>query len=273
MRINTRHLLLTATALHAVAFENRPGWKMDGDKLATDANGNPIYIDDAGREIVTESGTIGRLNGEAKQHRERAEKAEAAAKKYEGIDPEAARKALDTVGKLDQKQLIDAGKVDEVKQQITAQYETQLNEVKQVNTTLQAERDGLIKSNAFTKSKFISERVAVPPEMFEKTFGDQFKVEDGKVVPYGRDGNPVYSKKRMGEIADVDEAFEIILETYPHKDTVLKAVQNGGSGNNGGGGQRGQGRFLPRATFDAMEPGAKAAAGEQIRKGELTLQE
>lgn len=266
-------MLLCSVAARAVAFDaGKTGWKLDADgKLAMDANGNPIYVAADGAEMATEPGTIARLNGESKQHREAKERAEASLKKFEGLDPEKARSALETVGKLDSKSLIDAGKVDEVKQQMSAQYEAQLTEAKQTNAALQTNLDNMTKATTFAKSKFIAERIAVPPEMFEATFGSQFKVEDGKVVPYGRDGNPIYSKKRMGEIADVDEAFEIIVDAYPHKDTILKAQSPGGTGGGGGGGQRGVGRVVRRADFDAMSPADKQATMQATSKGEMQV--
>ncbi|MFH7191473.1 hypothetical protein ACHWGL_31730, partial [Klebsiella pneumoniae] len=57
-----------------------------------------------------------RLNGEAKSHRERAEKAEGVAKAFEGIaDAEAARNALETVKNLSAGDLVKAEKVEEIK--------------------------------------------------------------------------------------------------------------------------------------------------------------
>lgn len=259
-------------AIHAVFDSGKAGWKMDGDKLALDEAGNPIYIQTDGTERSVGGDTISKLNGEARQHRERAEKAEQTLKAFEGItDAEAARKALDTVKKLDAKQLIDAGEVDKVRDEVAKGYQQQLTEAQKNAEALQDRVNNMTKQTAFATSKFIQERVAVPPEMFQATFERNFKVEDGKLVPYGPDGNKIYSKKRMGEVADVDEAFEIMLETYPHKDSVLKAPNVGGSGNNGSGGNRGGGRFMSRADFDKLAPAQSAEAAALAGKGELTI--
>ena len=69
---------LLATTAHVAPVSFAPGtagWKMDADGHIVLKDGNPVYVDSEGREIVTESGTISRLNGEAKANRERAEKA------------------------------------------------------------------------------------------------------------------------------------------------------------------------------------------------------
>lgn len=272
--MNKRSISLTAiaVAIAGVRAFNNTGWKMDGDKLAVDAKGNPIYLDSNGGEMSVEGGTISRLNGEAKSYRERAEAAEATVKKYDGItDPAAAIKALDTVSKLDQKKLMEAGEVEKVHNEIKATFTGQLNEATKRGDELQAQLDSRIKSGDVRASKFVQERIAVPVEMFESVFASKFKVENGKTVPVGLDGNPIYSKKRAGELADIDEAFEIMVEGYAHKDTILKAAANPGSGNNGNGGNRGTGNKMSRATFDGLPPMEKANAGAAMAKGELSI--
>ncbi len=269
--MNIRMKLALSTSMLALAFDSGSGWKMDGDKIATDASGNPIYINASGIEQTVEGGTISRLNGEAKGHRERAEKAEASLKVFEGLDPEAARKAIETVGKLDAKQLIDAGEVDKVRAEVGSQYQGQLTAAQQALQDANGKIDGLTLDRAFSRSEFIANRIAVPREMFEATFGRNFKIEDGKPVPYGPDGNKIYSKKKMGEIADVDEAFEILVENYAHKDTILRANGNSGSGNNGNGGNRGGSRQIKRSEFEAMSPMEQSKAAQAAGKSEITI--
>lgn len=268
-------MLALGVSVIAIAFENKSGWKLDADGKVEMKDGNPVYIDASGNEMVVEGGTISRLNGEAKQHREAKEAALSQLDKFKVdgklIDVEAARKALETVANIDAKKLIDAGKVDEVKQQITAQFQTQLDEREKAINGLSGKVNGMTLDKAFSSSKFITENVAVPSDMFRKAFGDNFKVEDGKVIPYGSDGNPIYSKTRHGEIADFDEGIEHIVSTYPNRDAILKAKGGSGSGAGGNGGQRGQGRYMKRSEFDALAQGEKAQVGAQMAKGEVTI--
>lgn len=276
MNIKTTLLAAVATAAMATAFENKPGWKMDGDKLALDANGNPIYINSAGEEQSVKGDTIANLNSEAKTHRTAKEKAEADLAKYKGpdgklIDPDTAIKAMDTIGKIDAKKLIDAGEVDKVRDTIKAEFAQQITE----RDNAIAERDGKINTmmidGVFKGSEFIAERVAMPRDFFEAAMRSNFKVEDGKVVAYDKSGNRLMSKKSVGEFADPNEALELLVEHHPQKDTILKAVSGGGTGGGGGGGGRGAGATMRRADFDALDPGAKAEAGVAMGKGELAV--
>ena len=106
--------------------------KLDDQGHAVLQDGMPVYVYEDGKEVPFDApaamSKIGELNKENKGHRERAEKAETSLKVFEGLDPETARKALETVKNLDDKKLIDAGKVDEIKAEVTAAWKMQLEE-------------------------------------------------------------------------------------------------------------------------------------------------
>lgn len=210
--------------------------------------GKPVYVHDDGKEVafdvVSTVSTITRLNGEAKGHRERAESAETKLKVFEGLDPEAARKAVDTVSKIDQKKLVDAGEIDTVRSEISKGYESKLSEaetrLKELEGQLYSEKIG----GSFSRSKTIAEKFAIPPDLIQARFGSAFKIEDGKVVAYDPHGNKIYSRARPGELADFDEAIETLVDAYPYKDQILKGSGASGSGagsSAGGGGQRPKG--------------------------------
>jgi hypothetical protein len=150
----------------AIGYDNETGWKMDGDKLALDSDGNPIFVGNDGREMSVKGDTITGLQGQVTRHREAKESAETKLAKFDGItDVDAAKKAIDTVSRLDAKTLIDAGKVDEVKAQITQQFQEQLTErdlaLAKANSTL----DTMRLDSAFSASEFMRDRISVPPEM------------------------------------------------------------------------------------------------------------
>jgi hypothetical protein len=231
--------------------------EVDGKTYAEVQDGKPVYEDTDGKVVAFDApgtrDTITRLNGEAKGHRERAEKAEAALKPFEGItDPAAAKKALETLGSLDQKKLIDAGEVEKVKAEIAKGYQEKLDAAEKraadLEGSLYAEKIG----GSFARSKFIAEKVAIPADFVQAKFGEAFKIEDGKVVAYGPDGNKVYSRARPGEMPDFDEALELLIENHPTRDHILKGDIKGGGGAgqpNGGGGS---GNRMTRAQFDAL---------------------
>lgn len=244
-------------------------------KLKLDSNGNvvvqdgkPVYVHEDGKEIPFDAAgavaTISARNGEAKAYRERAEAAEGKLKGFEGIeDPAAAIKALGIVKNLDDKKLVDAGKVDEIKAEVTKVFQSQLAEKDKII----GEKDGHIYklevSNKFKSSPFM-EKLILPPDIAEAQFGQSFKIEEGRVVGY-LNGNKIYSREKPGELADFDEAFSTIVDAYPMKDRILKASGQSGSGAHGGGGHDGI------KTISKDDPMAFGNNLEAIAKGEMTV--
>ena len=236
-------------------------------KLKLDANGNvvtqdgkPVYVKDDGSEVAFDvagtTATISRLNAEAKAHREAKEAAEKLLKGFEGIaDPAAALKALETVASLDQKKLIDAGEVEKVKAEISKAFQAQLDQAtgkaQALEQQLYAEKVG----GAFARSKFVAEKLAIPPDMVEARFGKNFAIEDGKIVAKDQNGNKLYSASNPGELASPDEALEMLVSAYPHKDSILKG--SGASGSGSGESRPGGGK--PSGNFGGSREERKAA--------------
>lgn len=236
--------------------------------------GKPVYKKTDGTEVIFDAAQafskIGQLTGENTSYKKRFEEAESKLKTFDGIeDPAAALKAIETAKNIDAGNLVAAGKVEEVKaaaiKAAEDQYKGQIKSLTDGLEAAKAEKDGLLKQlheevigGGFARSKFISEKVAVPADMVRAAFGHAFKVENGKTVAVGQDGNPIYSKSRMGELADFDEALEILIDQYPHRDNILKGTgANGGGAQGGGGGNNGK-KTMARTAFDALDPSAKA---------------
>lgn len=270
-KYGTFFALLASTAIRSVYDTGQPGWKLDENGAIVVKDGNPVYVNAQGQEMTLGTDTVGRLNGEAKGFRERAEAAEAKLKVFDGLDPEKARAALTLAEKVDQNALIDAGKVDEVKAQITAHYEGQLSELKGQLDQTTGQLNSTLLGTAFKSSDWINKNIAVPADMLQATFKDHFKVENGSIVAVGPDGKQIYSRTRMGEIANFDEAIEILVDGYSHKDRILAAPNKGGSGSGGQGGNQGGGSRLKRGDFDALAPAEKAAAAAKVRSGEVQI--
>lgn len=236
----------------------------DGHIVLQEVNGQklPVFVTADGKESPFDGdgtvATISRLNGEAKGHRERAEKAETTLKAFEGItDPDAAIKALNTVKNLDDKRLVDAGEVEKVKNQaiqsIRAEYEPVVKERDSLKTALFDEKIG----GAFARSKFIGEKVAIPADFVQASFGKHFQIEDGKIVAKDANGNQLFSRTRHGEPADFEEALSILVESHPQRDSILKGSGASGGGAQGGGGGGGK-RTVTRAQFNALDPADQA---------------
>lgn len=240
--------------------------KLDDQGHVVLQDGKPVYVHDDGKEVAFDAAstvaTIARLNAEAKSHRERAEAAEKTAKAFEGIeDAAAARKALELVANLDAKKLVDAGEVEKVKAEIAKGYQAQLDEATGKAQTLEQQLYAEKIGGSFARSKVIAEKLAVPADMVQATFGKAFKIEDSKVVAYDANGSKLYSRSRPGELADFDEALESLIEQYPHKDHILKS-----SGANGGGAQNGGGSATaPKGNLGGTKAERLAAINAQIQ--------
>ena len=205
--------------------------------------GQPLYIHDDGKEVAHDApqtvATISRLNGEARTNRERYEAAETSLKAFEGIeDPTAAKKALETLKNFDDKKLVDAGEIEKVKAEAIKAVEDKYAPIVQERDAFQSQLHNELIGGGFARSKFIQDNIAVPVDMIQATFGKSFQIEGGKVVAVGADGQKIYSRARPGEVADFDEALEVLVGGYQHKDSILKGNQSGGGGFQGNGGNK-----------------------------------
>ncbi|MFZ0270986.1 MAG: DUF6651 domain-containing protein [Acidobacteriaceae bacterium] len=245
--------------------------KIDDKGAVVVQDDKPVYVDDAGRDVVFDYpatlATIARLNSEAKGHREEKEAAQALLKNFEGIeDPAKAIKALEIVKNLDDKKLIEAGEVDKVRQEAQAAYEEKLKSVEKKYAPVIKERDEYkdslfkeIVGGAFGRSKFIGEKLAIPADLAQAKFGNSFIIEDGKVVGKNAAGERIFSRSRPGEVANFDEALEVLVDDYPYRDSILKG--SGASGSGAGNSVRNVGgkKTITRAAFDVLDPATKAA--------------
>src|SRR6185312_13639652 len=215
--------------------------KLDAEGHVVAKDGQPIYVHDDGKEIAFDAPAalqkISQLGNESKGRRE-------------ALDTAEAKTAF-----------------DEQLRAIEEKYKPVIKERNELRAEIVAEKVG----NTFSRSKYIAESLAVPVDMVQATFGRNFKLEDGNVIGYGRDGKPLFSPLRPGEVADFDEALEIMVDAYPHKDIILKS-----SGANGGGagGGNGKGNIVTRAAFDqpALDnPTEAAKVMANVRAGTVKL--
>lgn len=250
----------------------------------------PIFVHQNGTEAPFDADTtianIGKLNNEAKGHRERAEAAETKLKSFDGIeDGVAALAALNTVKSLSSGELKTAAQVKEIQdaaaktaqEQVAAQAKASATQLQELTAQLEKRTNELnthMIGGGFASSKLLSDdkhpmRLSIPAEMAKAYFGSHFKVEDGKTVAYDAAGNRLFSPSRPGEIADFDEGLAQLVQACPFKDQILKGSGASGSGAPGGSGGSAGGKTITRAQFDAMDGASRAAA----MKGGATISE
>ena len=253
--------------------------KLNEQGLAIVVDGKPVYVHDDGKEIPFDApaavARISSLNGEAKTHREAKEAAEAKLTAFGDLDPTAARKAIDTVRNIDDKKLVDAGKVEEVRAAAVREFEARLqaqerasaeaiNNANALNARLKTALDKEVLGGNFQRSPYIKAKIVSGMEdlLFAK-FGGQFKVgEDGKLEVTGLDGNRLYSRVRPGEaVTDFEEAIELLVDQYPNRAAFMKGSGASGPGNGGrSDGRGGSGNTITRAEWESLPVGERASA-------------
>lgn len=237
--------------------------KLDDNGAAAVLDGKPIYVHDDGREVAFDApGTvaaISRLNGEARTNRERAEMAE-----------QRLKVALDARPVVDPHAPVDAGEIERARAEAARAVEAKYQPVVQERDALHGELVKARIGGAFSGSRYIADKLAIPADLVEARFGGQFRIEDGQVVAFDGAGNRIASPANPGEPASFDEALAIIVQAYPYRDTILKGTGARGSGAQGGG-VRGEGRHVSRAQFLALSPAGQAAVARDAAAGKAVI--
>lgn len=234
--------------------------KLDENGHVVVQDGKPVYVHDDGKEVafdaIQATNKIVELNREAKLHREAKEAVEAELRAFDGVDIDKAKAALETVKNLDDKKLIDIGEVERVKAEAKQAYDEKLASVMKEKDDITQQYHQSVIGGAFARSKLIKDKTILPPDIAQSYFGKHFGVDkDGKLVAKLADGNPIYSRTNAGELAEFDEALEIIIGDYSYKDNILRGSQASGAG----GTQTGVGFNMPKSYADCNTTQEKAA--------------
>lgn len=232
-------------------------WKTDENGTLVVTDGNPVWIYESGpekdKEAVVEFGkTLNTIQSITKESISRKDKLNElkqiiAPLEAAGIDNiaeylENSKKALETVGNLSDKEILDAGEVDKIKKSLTDGFTKQIESIKIASEkALKDAQDKLIAKDAsiknlvvrsaFDSSDFLKEKTFLLPDIAYSFFGNMFDVEEqnGNLVGFARDkeGNKLMSIQRPGEVASPLEAIEILVNDHPQKDRILKMDSNG----------------------------------------------
>ena len=211
--------------------------KLDDKGAPVLENGLPVYVDDKGRETAVDVGALMTSAGEHKR----------AARERE-------RELAETLAKLDAAS--KGGTADA--ERIKAAYEAQLGEWKTKAEQAEAKRAKALVDAALAGSRFLAERVAVPPTILAAAYRDRIGVDGDRVVVRDERGQVIHSRKNPLEPADVDEGLEQLITQSPDADRILRSAQKPGSGATPSNGGTGAVR-ITRQQFEAMTPKERAA--------------
>lgn len=198
--------------------------------------------------------------------------------KYQNIDPERAREAIEKLNSIEEKHLIDAGKLDEVVEQrlqqrierMRADYEGQI-------TALTASRDDLTKNADTYKSRLaevvidnslqqaISQVAAVRQGAMRDVLArgrESWRLDDdGAPIPFGPDGDVIYGKDGKQPITMEEWAQGLVREANYLFEPNAGGGARGNTGSNDGG----------SAVIDAGDQDAINSNLENIATGRVQL--
>jgi hypothetical protein len=251
-----------------------------------DQAGNPIWTDEkgikTGVDAVRLRAQVSEANKEAGDYRIKVKELEGEHAKFEGIDPEAARQALETVKNFKDKDFVEAGKVEQIKTTAVAEvnkaWEAKYGNLEADYSIKLTDYEGrlgnqdktirkLMVRGAFDASQFIKEQVAENyfPEVLYTMFSSHFEVRasdnggDPIVVATGYNGEEIYSPSNPRQLASPEEAIEVLGKSHPMSKHILRGSQASGSGS-----QSGQGAGPRNALQQMKDQYATAKAANNV---------
>lgn len=219
--------------------------------IEVDEKGNPVVIGDDEKEFGLDAihllKKVPDLQAEAKKHREAKEDVESKLKSYADIDPAKAKDALEKLKTIDLNKMVSAGKLDEIRAEVTqafkdkmqnaeTAYQERLAELENLSKQKEADIRRLTVGSKFASSSFIKDKTTFPtPAAAEAMFGSAFDVvkdDSGNIVTVAKmNGKEIISRSKPPNYADFDEAVQILIDNHPDRDLFIKPSQNAGSGN------------------------------------------
>jgi len=180
--------------------------------------------------------------------------------RFDGIDPEVARKLAAEQAKLRDKQLIEAGKVDELLAERTGKmkndFEAALKTERETAQTLKTQLESLLIDGAIRDAATKAGVRATAVDDVLLRGRQTFRVVDGKAVPMEGD-KPIFG--RAGEVMDVQEWVMGLTERAPH---LFEPSQ--GAGARGAPGAGGNTRLISAGDNSAFIANLDAIAGRKV---------
>jgi hypothetical protein len=131
---------------------------------------------------------------------------------------------------------------------LEAQHAQTVKERDELRAALTTEKVG----RRFERSRLIAEKCALPADIIEARYRNSFKIEGDALVGYDDQGTKIYSRQQPGQVADFDEALEILINQRPQDAAAIFKPPGSVAGSPGGDRRRAQ--VLTRAAFNALSP-------------------
>lgn len=222
----------------------RAGLKGDeGNKDdAADDDGDDTPIDDKPVEKKI-SDNEAKLLKEVMKHKDAAKKAAADLKalqdRFDGIDVDAVKEMLKQKEDAENNALEKKGEYDRLLAKQREAADAKVSAEKERADKAEADRANLLKQiedlttgNAFSNSKFVSEKLTLTPNKAKALYKSHFEFVDGKMVAYDKpkgEGDRTLIVDASGEPVDFEAAIATIIDADPDKDYLLKAEQKPGA--------------------------------------------
>ena len=215
-------------------------------------DGKPVFVNDEnGTEYaldVTEHfNKIHTLNEENKATRLKLESKEAFAKQFDGLSIEDIKKNAEAAKTLENIEALKKGELDKLTKTFQANHEEEVNRIKAAAANREKELLETVKSkdqkfnalmldNAFANSQFLRDRAGTSVSLIRSHFASNFRIDEhGNIYGVDSKGEKILSKQRVTETAQFDEAIQILCESHPDRDQILRPVEKSGGGMNPGG--------------------------------------
>ena len=211
--------------------------KLDEKGNAVIQDGNPVYIHDDGSEHPFDAKSahvaLATAKREAGEFRTKLKDAETKLSAYSGIeDPEAALKAMQFASSMDGKKVMDDEGIQKLIQSALKPVLAENESLKEKNQKTESMLYETMVGEKIVSSEFLKKTIYTPADA-KNLYAKNFKVEDGKIVPYDLNGSPIYSQKQAGQYADIDEALKVIIDSRPDKDSLYRGGDKSGAGSIG----------------------------------------
>ena len=204
---------------------------------------------------------ISELNSENRKFRIERNEARTKLSAFGSIEPEAARKAVETVRNIDDGKLMDTEAVEKVKNEavkaVEARHQHEIETVwmpyKTKNVDLTTKLHEEMIGGRFARSQYIAENLAQPVQLIRDHFGKHFSIdENNELIAKDAQGNEIFSKKNPKERASFDEAMQGLVDASPYRDHFLKSKGKAGTGAPGGAGGASDGKTKTTEQFLEM---------------------